>query len=116
MLSLGNAGYGSVHAADLMGQKRARELWFVCRFNSTQQAVDWDSPTRVLPTRNLVQDPVRGGKERALQDMLKTGTRNYERKLTWKGFLHTGKHNDRIRFYYGKASLVVYRGVSSLSF
>jgi MFS family permease len=41
----------------------------------------------------LVQEPVRGGKEKALQDMLKAGTR-YERKLTWKGFLHTVKHNE----------------------
>jgi MFS family permease len=41
----------------------------------------------------LVQEPVRGGKEKALQDMLKAGTR-YERKLTWKGFLHTVRHNE----------------------
>lgn len=36
-----DAGYGSVHAADLMGQKRARELWFLARFYSGQQAVEW---------------------------------------------------------------------------
>jgi naphthoate synthase len=36
-----DAGYGSVHAADLMGQKRARELWFLCRFYSAEQAVQW---------------------------------------------------------------------------
>lgn len=41
----------------------------------------------------LVQEPVRGGKEKALQDMLKAGTR-YERKLTWQGFLHTVRHNE----------------------
>jgi MFS family permease len=41
----------------------------------------------------LVQEPVRGGKEKVLQDMLKAGTR-YERKLTWKGFLHTIRHNE----------------------
>jgi len=40
----------------------------------------------------LVQDPVRGGKEQVLQDMLKAGTR-YERKLTWSGFYHTVVHN-----------------------
>lgn len=35
-----DAGYGSVHATNLMGQKRARELWFLCRFYSAQQAAN----------------------------------------------------------------------------
>jgi len=35
----------------------------------------------------FVTEPVRGGKEEVLQDMLRQGTR-YERKLTWQGFLH----------------------------
>jgi len=34
----------------------------------------------------MVQEPVRGGKERVLQDMIKSGTR-YERKLTLQGFM-----------------------------
>lgn len=33
-----DAGYGCVQAADLMGQKRARELWFLCRFYNAAQA------------------------------------------------------------------------------
>jgi naphthoate synthase len=33
-----DAGYGCVHAADLMGQKRARELWFLCRYYNADQA------------------------------------------------------------------------------
>ena len=41
----------------------------------------------------LVRDPVRGGKEKVLQDMIKAGTR-YERKLTWEGFLHAVRHNE----------------------
>lgn len=40
----------------------------------------------------LVKDPVRGGKEKVLQDMLRAGTR-YERKLTWQGFVHAVRHN-----------------------
>ena len=39
-----------------------------------------------------VQEPVRGGKEKVLQDMIQAGTR-YERKLTWSGFWHAMKHN-----------------------
>ena len=35
-----DAGYGCIHAADLMGQKRARELWFLCRYYNAQEAAD----------------------------------------------------------------------------
>ena len=40
----------------------------------------------------FVQEPVRGGKEQVLQDMLQQGT-NYDRKLTWAGFFHAMRHN-----------------------
>lgn len=33
-----DAGYGCFMAADLIGQKRARELWFLCRFYSADEA------------------------------------------------------------------------------
>ena len=33
-----DAGYGSTHAARLMGQKRARELWFLSRFYDAAEA------------------------------------------------------------------------------
>lgn len=34
-----DAGYGCVHAAKIMGDKRARELWFLCRYYSASQAL-----------------------------------------------------------------------------
>jgi predicted MFS family arabinose efflux permease len=40
----------------------------------------------------MVCEPVRGGKEKALQDMIKAGSR-YERRLTWDGFVHSLQHN-----------------------
>lgn len=40
----------------------------------------------------MVQEPVRGGKEKVLQDMLKQGKR-YDRKLTWNGFMSAMKNN-----------------------
>ncbi|CAB9511802.1 Eukaryotic translation initiation factor 4 gamma [Seminavis robusta] len=40
----------------------------------------------------LVQEPVRGGKEKVLQDMLKQGKR-YDRKLTWEGFWNAMRNN-----------------------
>jgi predicted MFS family arabinose efflux permease len=40
----------------------------------------------------LVQEPVRGGKEKVLQVMLRKG-KPYDRKLTWDGFWHAMRHN-----------------------
>ena len=40
----------------------------------------------------LVQEPERGGKEKALQDMLQSGKR-YERKLTWSRFWQSMRQN-----------------------
>ena len=33
-----DAGYGSTHMARLIGQKRAREMWFLCRYYTAQEA------------------------------------------------------------------------------
>ncbi|GKY99145.1 hypothetical protein MPSEU_000870000 [Mayamaea pseudoterrestris] len=40
----------------------------------------------------LVKEPERGGKEKALQDMLQSGKR-YERKLTWSRFVQSMRQN-----------------------
>jgi len=40
----------------------------------------------------FVREPIRGGKEEVLQDMLRQGTK-YDRKLSWKGFIHAMRHN-----------------------
>lgn len=40
----------------------------------------------------LVQEPIRGGKEKVLQDMLKQG-KKYDRKLTWDGFWSAMRNN-----------------------
>ena len=34
-----DAGYGSTHMARLIGQKKAREMWFLCRFYSAEEAL-----------------------------------------------------------------------------
>jgi naphthoate synthase len=34
-----DAGYGSVHLARLVGQKKAREIWFLCRYYSAEEAL-----------------------------------------------------------------------------
>lgn len=35
-----DAGYGSVHMARLVGQKKAREFWFTCQFYDAREALD----------------------------------------------------------------------------
>lgn len=35
-----DAGYGSTHMARLIGQKKAREMWFLCRFYDANEALD----------------------------------------------------------------------------
>ena len=35
-----DAGYGSTHMVRLIGQKKAREMWFLARLYSAQEALD----------------------------------------------------------------------------
>jgi len=35
-----DAGYGSTHMTRLIGQKKAREMWFLCRFYDAKEALD----------------------------------------------------------------------------
>lgn len=50
-----DAGFGCVRAAGLMGQKRARELWFLCRYYSAQRAYDMGLVNAVCPVNELEQ-------------------------------------------------------------
>jgi naphthoate synthase len=34
-----DAGYGSSHMARLVGQKKAREIWFLCRYYDANEAL-----------------------------------------------------------------------------
>jgi naphthoate synthase len=48
-----DAGYGSVHMARLVGQKKAREMWFTCRFYSAEEAVQMGLINAVYPKKDL---------------------------------------------------------------
>eukprot|EP00934_Nitzschia_sp_Nitz4_P002053 Nitzschia sp. Nitz4//scaffold93_size78505//13567//14562//NITZ4_005412-RA/size78505-processed-gene-0.82-mRNA-1//1//CDS//3329560264//2053//frame0 len=48
-----DAGYGSTHAARIMGQKRARELWFLARFYDAQEAYTMGLVNAVYPVAEL---------------------------------------------------------------
>ncbi|SVE03997.1 uncharacterized protein METZ01_LOCUS456851, partial [marine metagenome] len=36
-----DGGWGASYMARIIGQKRAREIWYLCKFYSAKQALDW---------------------------------------------------------------------------
>lgn len=49
-------GYIVAHAANVLGHKRARELWMLCRRYSAQQALDWGLANAVVPKDKLDEE------------------------------------------------------------
>lgn len=48
-----DAGYGSTHMARLVGQKRAREMWFLARYYNAQEALQMGLVNAVYPNNEL---------------------------------------------------------------
>jgi len=48
-----DAGYGSTHMARLVGQKKAREMWFTCNFYDAQDALQMGLINAVYPNNEL---------------------------------------------------------------
>ena len=46
-------GYYVSHAANVLGHKRARELWMLCRRYTAQQALEWGLVNTVVPMAEL---------------------------------------------------------------
>lgn len=44
-----DAGYGSSHMARIVGQKKAREIWFLCRLYDAREALDMKLVNDVVP-------------------------------------------------------------------
>jgi naphthoate synthase len=53
-----DAGYGSSHLARMVGQKKAREIWFLCRQYNAQQALDMGLINTVVPLDRLEEETV----------------------------------------------------------
>lgn len=51
-----DAGYGSTHLARLVGQKKAREIWFLCRLYDAQQALAMGLVNTVVPLARLEEE------------------------------------------------------------
>lgn len=53
-----DAGYGAGYMARVVGQKKAREIWFLCRQYNAQQALDMGLVNTVVPLARLEAETV----------------------------------------------------------
>jgi naphthoate synthase len=51
-----DAGYGTWNLEDLIGRKRAKEMWFLNEKISAQQALEWGLVNRVVPDERLREE------------------------------------------------------------
>lgn len=58
-----DAGYGSSHLARMVGQKKAREIWFLCRQYTAQEALDMGMVNTVVPLAKLEEETVQWCRE-----------------------------------------------------
>ena len=58
-----DGGYGASYMARIIGQKKAREFWFLCRQYNAQQALDMGLVNKVVPLDNLEQETIMWAKE-----------------------------------------------------
>ena len=58
-----DAGFGSAYLARVVGEKRAREIWFLCRQYTADQALSWGLVNAVVPFDQLMDESRAWAKE-----------------------------------------------------
>ncbi|WP_162046042.1 1,4-dihydroxy-2-naphthoyl-CoA synthase [Vibrio taketomensis] len=58
-----DGGWGASYMARIVGQKKAREIWFLCRFYDAQEALDMGLVNTVVPLADLEKETVRWCRE-----------------------------------------------------
>ncbi len=58
-----DGGYGTSHLARIVGQKKAREIWFLCRPYNAEQALQMGLVNTVVPVAELEHEYVQWGRE-----------------------------------------------------
>ncbi|MEP0774409.1 MAG: 1,4-dihydroxy-2-naphthoyl-CoA synthase [Acidobacteriota bacterium] len=58
-----DGGYGASYMARVIGQKRAREVWFLCRQYDAQTALQWGLVNAVVPLERLEEETVQWCRE-----------------------------------------------------
>ena len=51
-------GWGASYMARIIGQKRAREMWYLCKFYDADTALDWGLVNAVVPYENLEKETI----------------------------------------------------------
>jgi len=51
-----DAGFGSAYLARVVGEKRAREIWYLCRLYDAQTAERWGLVNKVVPAADLLDE------------------------------------------------------------
>jgi len=54
-----DGGWGTSYMARIIGQKRAREVWYLCEFYDAKKALEWGLINAVVPYKNLEKETVR---------------------------------------------------------
>ncbi len=58
-----DGGFGAAYLASIVGQKKAREIWFMCRQYSAQEAADMGLVNKVVPLDQLEAEGWQWGQE-----------------------------------------------------
>jgi len=58
-----DSGFGSSYLASIVGQKKAREIWFLCRQYSAREALEMGMVNKVVPLDKLEDEVVAWAKE-----------------------------------------------------
>jgi naphthoate synthase len=58
-----DAGYGSTYLARIVGHKKAREIWYLCRQYNAQQALEMGLVNTVVPLARLEEEAVTWAQE-----------------------------------------------------
>ena len=58
-----DAGFGSAYLARIVGQKKAREIWFLCRQYGAQEALDMGLVNTVVPLAELEATTIQWSRE-----------------------------------------------------
>ena len=58
-----DGGYGSSYLARIVGQKKAREIWFLCRQYNAEQALEMGLVNSVVPLKKLEKETIHWSRE-----------------------------------------------------
>lgn len=58
-----DGGFGASYLASIVGQKKAREIWYLCRQYDAQEALDMGLVNTVVPVEQLEEEGIQWAKE-----------------------------------------------------